>query len=107
VVPLYIALLYRAMKAQNIHEDCIRQMQRLFADRLYSGSAVAVDDEGRIRMDDREMRADIQKEVDDIWQNIEKADLSSVADFEGYRKAFLQCHGFDVDGVDYEVDVTV
>ena len=33
VVPLYISLLYKVMKADGTHEDCIEQMDRLFRDR--------------------------------------------------------------------------
>ncbi|MGO3653280.1 MAG: enoyl-ACP reductase FabV, partial [Sphingobacterium sp.] len=36
VVPLYISLLYKVMKEKGIHEGTIEQMQRLFAERLYT-----------------------------------------------------------------------
>ena len=68
VIPLYISLLYKIMKAEGIHEGCIEQMQRLYSQRLYTGNVIPTDDEGRIRIDDWEMRADIQAEVAKLWE---------------------------------------
>ncbi|WP_372630134.1 enoyl-ACP reductase FabV [Cohnella sp.] len=107
VVPLYISALYKVMKEKGIHEGCIEQMYRLFADRLYAANAdsVPVDEAGRIRIDDWEMREDVQKEVADIWNRIETANIYELTDLEGYRREFFQLFGFETDGVDYEADV--
>ena len=105
VVPLYISLLYRVMKEKKLHENCIHQIYRLYSDRLYSGE-VATDDEGRIRMDDFEMREDVQGEVDALWKNLADTDVNAIADFDGYQETFLEFHGFGVEGVDYEREVT-
>ena len=105
VVPLYISLLYRVMKDKQIHENCIHQIYRLFNDRLYGGSDVSVDENGRIRMDDYEMREDVQKEVERLWESIGTKPIEEIADFAGYRETFLQFHGFDVDGINYDADV--
>jgi enoyl-[acyl-carrier protein] reductase/trans-2-enoyl-CoA reductase (NAD+) len=51
------------MKAKRTHEGCIEQIYRLFAERLGPGSEPALDKEGRIRIDDREMHPDVQQEV--------------------------------------------
>jgi enoyl-[acyl-carrier protein] reductase/trans-2-enoyl-CoA reductase (NAD+) len=101
VVPLYIALLYKVMKAQGLHEGCIEQMHRLF-DRLYREATPQVDSEGRIRVDDWEMRADIQKAVADLWPQVTTENLSALSDIEGYRTEFLKLFGFGLPGVDYE-----
>src|SRR5690606_7638056 len=53
VVPLYMSLLYRVMKEKNIHEGCIEQIHRMWADRL-SLENIPVDEEHRIRLDDWE-----------------------------------------------------
>lgn len=106
VVPLYISLLFKVMKNRGIHENCIHQMYRLFRDRLYAGGDVATDEERRIRMDDYEMREEVQSEVDLLWTRLTEENLKELADFDGYWDAFLQFHGFGVDGVDYEAEVT-
>ena len=100
VVPLYISILYKEMKKQGIHEGCIEQMQRLFADRLYSDDP-QLDEAGRIRVDDWEMREDIQAAVFESWNQITNENFSELADFKGYQDDFLKLFGFGLDGVDY------
>src|SRR5690606_35918928 len=88
VVPLYISLLYKVMKAKGIHEVTIEQMQRLFAERLYNGSDLELDDKGRIRVDDLEMREDVQKEVAELWGQATTENLEEISDIAGYRNDF-------------------
>ena len=104
VIPLYISLLYKTMKAKGLHEGCIEQIQRLFQDRLFSGKDVPVDEKGRIRIDDWEMRDDVQNEVASLWNEVTTENLSQLGDLEGYRKEFYQLFGFDVPNVDYSKD---
>lgn len=104
VIPLYISLLYKTMKAKGLHEGCIEQIQRLFQDRLFSGKDVPVDEKGRIRIDDWEMRDDVQNEVASLWNEVTTENLSQLGDLEGYRKEFYQLFGFDVPNVDYTKD---
>ncbi|MNL39897.1 putative reductase [compost metagenome] len=104
VIPLYISLLYKIMKQKGIHEGCIEQMQRLFADRLYSGAETPTDAEGRIRIDDWEMREDVQAEVAKLWIEATDESLPLIGDLPGYKKDFLNLFGFEVAGVDYEKD---
>lgn len=104
VIPLYISLLYKTMKAKGLHEGCIEQIQRLFHDRLFSGKDVPVDEKGRIRIDDWEMREDVQNEVASLWNEVTTENLSQLGDLEGYRKEFYQLFGFDVPNVDYTKD---
>lgn len=105
VVPLYISLLYKAMKEKGVHEGTIEQMQRLFAQRLYTEDGqVPLDSEGRIRIDDLEMAEDIQEEVAKHWSEVTTENLSQISDIEGYRKEFFNLFGFEVPGVDYEAD---
>jgi enoyl-[acyl-carrier protein] reductase/trans-2-enoyl-CoA reductase (NAD+) len=105
VVPLYISALYKVMKEKGLHEGCIEQLQRLFADRLYAGGEVPTDAKGRIRIDDWEMRADVQEEVAKLWNELNTENIYDLSDLEGYRKEFFQLFGFETDGVDYEADV--
>ncbi|MGC5774198.1 enoyl-ACP reductase FabV [Paenibacillus pabuli] len=105
VVPLYISALYKVMKEKGLHEGCVEQLQRLFADRLYAGGEVPTDEAGRIRIDDWEMRADVQEEVEKLWNELNTENIYELSDLEGYRKEFFQLFGFETDGVDYEADV--
>jgi enoyl-[acyl-carrier protein] reductase/trans-2-enoyl-CoA reductase (NAD+) len=104
VVPLYISLLFKIMKAKGIHEGCIEQTQRLFA-RLYGGGETPVDRTGRLRLDDWEMREDVQAEVDRVWPSITTENLRALTDFDGYQAEFLKLFGFGLPGVDYDADV--
>lgn len=101
VIPLYISLLYKVMKEKNIHEGCIEQIQRLFKDRLYTREDIPVDPQGRIRIDDWEMRPDVQSEVAALWEKSSTENLSGIGDLAGYKHDFLQLFGFDVEGIDY------
>ncbi len=104
VIPLYISLLYKIMKKEGIHEGCIEQIQRLFSERLYTGSAIPTDDKGRIRIDDWEMRDDVQGTIKELWQEATTDNLSSIGDLEGYKQDFLNLFGFGLDGADYKSD---
>lgn len=104
VIPLYISLLYKIMKEEGIHEGCIEQIQRLFQDRLYSGSAVPTDDKGRIRIDDWEMREDVQAKVAKLWLEATTESLPGIGDLAGYKNDFLNLFGFEFAGVDYKAD---
>lgn len=102
VIPLYISLLYKIMKAEGVHEGCIEQIQRLFADRLYTGAEVPTDEQGRIRIDDWEMREDIQEKVKALWATATTENLPEIGDLAGYKQDFLNLFGFGFDEVDYK-----
>ncbi len=105
VIPLYISLLYKIMKQEGIHEGCIEQMQRLFKERLYTNATTPVDDIGRIRIDDWELRDDVQAKVAALWTEATTENMPSIADLEGYRNDFYNLFGFKVDKVNYTDDV--
>ncbi|OGS62362.1 MAG: trans-2-enoyl-CoA reductase [Flavobacteria bacterium GWF1_32_7] len=104
VIPLYISLLYKIMKAEGIHEGCIEQIQRLYADRLYTGNEVPTDEKGRIRIDDWEMRADVQERIAKLWLESTTESLVELGDLAGYKQDFLNLFGFGFEGVDYQAD---
>ena len=104
VIPLYISLLYKIMKAEGIHEGCIEQIQRLYQQRLYTGQAVPTDDKGRIRIDDWEMREDVQAKVAALWKESTTESLPEIGDLAGYKQDFLNLFGFGFEGVDYMAD---
>ncbi len=104
VVPLYISLLYKVMKEKGLHEGTIEQIQRLFSDHLASGGKPTLDDHLRIRIDDWEMREEIQKAVAEAWEKVTTDNLSEISDFSGYKKEFLRLFGFGLEGVDYQAE---
>ena len=103
VVPLYISLLYKVMKADGTHEDTIEQMDRLFRERLYSGNPQP-DEAGRIRVDDWEMTPAVQALVGQRWTEVNTENLPQLGDFDGYQSSFLRLFGFGLEGVDYGAD---
>ena len=102
VVPLYISVLFKKMKEEGIHEDCIEQIYRLFSERLSRDPQL--DGEGRIRIDDWEMRDDIQQSVAEDWEKINTDNLSEISDFEGYQSDFLKLFGFGIPGINYDAE---
>jgi len=104
-VNLYIAILFKLMKEKGSHEDCLDQIHRLFRDRLYAPGGPALDEPGVARMDDLEMRPDIQRAVEEVWPEVATENIDRLADFAGYQEAFLRLFGFGVEGVDYDEDV--
>jgi enoyl-[acyl-carrier protein] reductase/trans-2-enoyl-CoA reductase (NAD+) len=104
VIPLYISLLYKIMKAEGTHEGCIEQIQRLFSARLYTNGTIPVDEKGRIRIDDWEMNDEVQKEVAELWKGATTEKLTAIGDLAGYKSDFLNLFGFGFDGVDYAAE---
>ena len=104
VIPLYISLLYKLMKAEGIHEGCIEQIQRLFEHRLYAGKEVPTDDKCRIRIDDWEMRDDVQERIKELWAKATSENLTEIGDLAGYKQDFLNLFGFGFTNVDYNAD---
>ncbi|MFT7351917.1 MAG: enoyl-[acyl-carrier protein] reductase/trans-2-enoyl-CoA reductase (NAD+) [Flavobacterium sp.] len=104
VIPLYISLLYKIMKENVTHEGCIEQIQRLFKERLFNGDSIPVDEKGRIRIDDLEMRDLVQSEVAKLWDAADTETLPELGDLNGYKQDFLNLFGFGFDGVDYLKD---
>src|SRR3989338_8922340 len=105
VIPLYFVLLNKVMKEKGVYEDCIAQVYRLFSTRLYAGGPIPVDEKGLIRMDDWEVRKDVQSQVRANWEKLNDKNLAQFADMEGYHKEFLKLFGFGFEGVDYAADV--
>ena len=105
VVPLYISLLYRIMRERGVHEDPIQQMVRLFSDHVGPGGTPSVDGEDRIRLDDLELEASVQREIDTVWPTITTENFRDLTDYDAYKRGFRQLFGFEVDGVNYDEPV--
>jgi len=106
VVPLYASLLFKVMKDKNIHEGCVEQIYRLFTSKL-SGVSADTDREGRIRLDDWEMRADVQQQVQELWEKINSENIGKLSDIKGFRADFFKLFGFEFPEVDYSQNVAV
>jgi enoyl-[acyl-carrier protein] reductase/trans-2-enoyl-CoA reductase (NAD+) len=108
VMPLYLALLFKVMKKKGTHEGCIEQIDLLFRESLYgarNGKTPRIDNEGRWRVDYKELEPAVQEEVAGLWQQVTTENVNELSDFSGYKTGFLQLFGFNVPGVDYEADV--
>ena len=107
VVPLYLSILFKVMKEKKLHEGCIEQMYRLMHDRFCNPAGVPVDERNLIRMDDYELKPEVQDEVQTIWQSVSQENFKEVTDIDEYWKEFYEIFGFGVDGVDYDADVDI
>lgn len=105
VVPLYISILYKIMKELGTHEGTIEQIQRLFATQLYNGGSINFDGEGRARIDDLEMRPEVQEAVKKTWPQLTTENLRTLTDYDNYEKEFLKLFGFGLPGIDYDAEV--
>lgn len=107
VMPLYIAMVFKKMRAEGVHEGCIEQINRLFRERLYrsDGDAGAVDDKNRFRLDDLELREDIQQHCKTLWPTLTNENLSELTDYQEYKAEFLKLFGFGVEGIDYDAEI--
>jgi enoyl-[acyl-carrier protein] reductase/trans-2-enoyl-CoA reductase (NAD+) len=104
IMPLYLSLLFKAMKEDGSHEGCIEQLYRLYSECIYSDRP-RLDDECRLRVDELELRPEIQDKVAEAWAQITTDNLAELTDFSGYKKEFLRLFGFEIDGVDYGAEV--
>lgn len=106
IVPLYISLLFKVMKEKGLHEGCIEQMYRLVHDRLCR-EEVVTDENRLIRLDDYEMKPEVQDAVAGLWKQVSKDNIGEIGDIDGYWQEFYEIFGFRIDGVDYEADVDI
>ena len=102
----YILALFKVMKDMGLHEGCIEQMQRLYADCIYQADGeVRVDEHRLVRVDDWELREDVQEKVRAILDKMTPDNFKTLGDYEGYKTDFMKLNGFGLDHVDYAQDV--
>ena len=105
VMPLYIAMSFKVMKELGTHEGCLEQIDRMFRTQLYRDGGPELDDAQRIRMDDWELRDEVQNTVKETWPKVTTENLFELTDYQGYKDEFLKLFGFGIEGIDYEADV--
>ncbi|MGH8486296.1 MAG: bifunctional NADH-specific enoyl-ACP reductase/trans-2-enoyl-CoA reductase, partial [Pseudomonas sp.] len=107
VMPLYLSMVFKIMKEKGVHEGTIEQLDRLFRDRLYreDGAPAALDEEGRLRLDDWELRDDVQDACKALWPQVTTENLFEITDYADYKRQFLNLFGFERTDVDYDADV--
>ncbi len=106
IMPLYISILYKVMKAEGTHEGCIEQIQGLFERQIYTAGQADIDEDGRWRMDGEELKDSVQAQVAGLWDSVNTDNIGELTDFKGYHQEFLRLFGFGIDGVDYEADTS-
>lgn len=108
-VPLYLALIAPILEKKGLLERPIDQILRLMKVHAGPGKTPAFDAEGRIRMDDWEMREEVQSVVAKGWNEVTPETLTALADLDGFKREFRRLFGFGVPGVDetrpVEIDV--
>ena len=105
VVPLYMSILFKLMAAEGTNEHCIEQMHRLFASGWLAGTAIAVDEKGRIRLDDLEMAPHLQQQIAEIWPQIDTDNIAELSALDLYQQDFYHLFGFGFDNIDYTLDI--
>ena len=69
------------------------------------GKAPQFDSEGRVRVDDLEMRPEIQDAISEVWPKCTTENLEQLTDIVGYRTEFLKMFGFGLPGINYDAEV--
>ncbi|WP_428034428.1 enoyl-ACP reductase FabV [Amphritea sp.] len=105
VMPLYLSMVFKIMRAEGVHEGCMEQVYRLFSTGI-AGHTGKMDDDNRMRMDDWELRDDIQQKCRELWPTITTENLFEKTDYQLYKDEFLKLFGFGLEGIDYDADVS-
>jgi enoyl-[acyl-carrier protein] reductase/trans-2-enoyl-CoA reductase (NAD+) len=105
VMPLYIAMSFKVMKQQNIHEGCLEQIDRMFRSQLYQQGGPELDESRRIRMDDWELRNEVQDTIKQVWPKVTSENIFELTDYQGYKDEFMKLFGFGIETIDYEAEV--
>ncbi|UQX04559.1 enoyl-[acyl-carrier-protein] reductase FabV [Streptomyces sp. RerS4] len=83
----------------------IHQLAALW-DQLTGAAPLALDDEGRIRLDTFELTDEVQAAVAERWEAATTATIAELADLDWFRAEVRRLYGFSVPGIDYAAPVT-
>jgi enoyl-[acyl-carrier protein] reductase/trans-2-enoyl-CoA reductase (NAD+) len=105
-VPLYLAHVMDVMGDR--FEDPAASMTRMFDEHFgAAGSAFTggLDAEGLLRMDDRELTADVQAQMTARFAAAHPGDPFPDPLYDAFMTAYAQTRGFSVPGIDYEAEL--
>ncbi len=79
----------------------------MFRERMYraDGAPAEVDEAHRLRLDDWELRTEVQDACKAIWPQVTSENLFELTDYANYKHEFLKLFGFERDDVDYDAEV--
>jgi enoyl-[acyl-carrier protein] reductase / trans-2-enoyl-CoA reductase (NAD+) len=103
-ISVYLSLLRAA--AGDRAQSPVRQAVRLW-DHLTGREPAPADSQGRLRLDDWELAADLQRDIAARWSEPAERLLAGLADLDWFRREFRRLYGFDVVGVNYGLPVEV
>ncbi|MEU6709421.1 enoyl-[acyl-carrier-protein] reductase FabV [Streptomyces wuyuanensis] len=101
-IALYTALLHAVLGDAMVPP--IGQLVQLW-DQFTSGRPLALDDEGRLRLDTWELAPPVQAALTARWNEATTGNISRLADLEWFRTQVHQLYGFAVPGISYDVPV--
>lgn len=90
---------------RGMQEKCVRANKVLFS--KISNENLNLDEKNRIRLDDREMRKDVQDEVKYIWDRITTENILELTNIKEFREDFFKLFGFGYKDIDYEKDIDI
>ena len=105
-MPIYVSCLFDIMKAHKLHETTLEHKHRLFKDMVY-GNLRLIDEENRIRLDHKELDPKVQEEVKRFMDTITGDQIFNLKGTKAFIKEFYNINGFEVDGVDEDLDVDI
>lgn len=100
-VPLYMALLLDVMGER--HEDPLASMRRMFAEHVFAAEP-GTDEQGLIRMDDRELSDEVQASLRRRFEALERGQPFDRALYDRFMAEYARTRGFEVEGVDYQAE---
>ncbi|ASK78623.1 trans-2-enoyl-CoA reductase [Paraphotobacterium marinum] len=108
VMPLYLSMVFKKMKQEGIHEGCIEQIFRMFESKLFKlENQFELDNDDQVRLDDWELREDVQNFCKLLWPNLTNDNLFDETDYQYYKDEFMKLFGFNFDEVNYDEDTDI
>ena len=98
-VPLYMALIQDVMGDR--FENPIKNMRRLFSEHIIGADEPTVDEEGLIRMDNRELDEEVQTQMQKRFDALPADAELDRGLFESFMSEYQKTRGFGIEGVDY------
>lgn len=101
-IALYVGLLRGVLGEAMVTP--VGQLVELW-DRLTGARPLALDEEGRVRLDTWELATDVQEAVTERWNTATGETVAGLADLDWFGDEVRRLYGFSVPGVDYTAPV--